>query len=196
MRKSKENLKYSEEQIDEALEIMKYIKEQSKGNPEFGFDEDLSFFLKTMKFLTPQSYGSRVQNKLIESLNFTKVDQKLDRGDYRDQFGDHYEVKISLITETNNALNMVQLRPWQDIKGYICIAIDLRGIEPEIYTFKLDKDQMMNECEKMNASSAHGTKNAVEKNENVELRLGLIVNEKNKHFIRWKETYLTEYDFK
>lgn len=174
---------------------MKYIKEQSKGNPEFAFDEDLSFFLKIMKFLTPQSYGSRVQNKLIESLNFKKVDPKLDKGDYKDKFGHHYEVKISLITETNDALNMVQLRPWQDIKGYICIALDLRDVNPNIYTFMLDKKQMQEECNLMKATAAHGTKNAIENNDNVELRLGLIISEKNEHFLRWKQNYLTEYNF-
>lgn len=187
-------MKYTEEQVDSALEIMRYFKESSDGKPEFGYDLSLNFFLKIMKFLTPQSYGSRIQNKLIKSLGFSKVDQRLDKGDYKDQFGHHYEVKISLITETNNSLNMVQIRPWQEIKGYICIAIDLRE-DPKIYTFKLNKEEMKAECELMKASSAHGTKNAVKNNENIELRMGLKIDLKNKDFLRWKEKYLTDYEF-
>ncbi len=194
-KKNKDSFKYSEAEIDQALQVMKYIKEKSKNNPEFVFDKELSFFLKVMKFLTPQSYGSRVQNKLIESLNFTKVEAKLDKGDYKDGFGQHYEVKISLITETNEALNMVQIRPWQKIYGYICIAIDLRDIDPKIYTFKLTKKEMEKECIAMNASSAHGTKKAIEDNKNVELRLGLTINDENTHFLRWKKKYLTKFNF-
>lgn len=180
----------TQEEISLALETMKRVRNLSKGNSRYGFNDDFDTFIMKMMCLTPQSYGARIQKYLIERFGFETIPPKDDAGDLKDQTGEHWELKASIITSTNTALNMVQIRPWQDIYGYYCIAIDTRVSPFKETIFALSKSQMNQELEAMKATSAHGTKTATANNDNVELRLSLNINPDDSNYQRWIETYL------
>ena len=108
--------------------------------------------------------------------------------------GDFYEVKCSIITLTNPRLNFVQIRDWQNIKGYFGIAFDTRIRPINIEVYRLDKSQMKEECNLMKASSAHGTEEANKNNANKELRFDLKIDPNDKNYIRWQK-YKSNYKF-
>jgi len=175
------------EKIKEALKITNEIKELSVGNKELGFDLPIRDFITVMQMLTSQSYGSRIQNRLIKILGFKGVAANKDTGDCEDTYGDFHEVKASIVTPTNPRLNFVQIRPWQNIKGYIGVAFDTRVDPMRIEVYTLDKNQMKEECEIMNASSAHGTKKANENNTNTELRFDIKIDPEDQNYKRWQK---------
>lgn len=181
----------SEQQIDEALKTLNYIRLSADKDKEFGFSDEFNLFIKKMLFLNPQSYGSRIQNYVAKSFNLGVVNQKNDKGDLRNSLNQHFEVKASLITHINPCLNLVQIRLWQKISGYFCVAIDTRETPFKTYVFFLTKNEMEIECAN-NASSAHGTQAAVENNMNKELRMSLVINPQNSLFQEWCRKYLQE----
>ena len=167
------------------------LREAISKNKKWGFDLPEKEFIKGMVYLNPQSYGARIEKYIKEKLGFKKVRAKENRGDLRSDVPEFYEVKTSLITPTNDALNLVQIRLWQYNDYYLCIAYDLRDISNyKKYLFLLTHDEMEMECE--HASAAHGTSVSNNNNENIELRLSIICNENDDTFNRWKEEYLVE----
>lgn len=182
------------EKIREAQKIQNEIKQMSVTDKELGFDLPIRDFIMLMQMLTAQSYGSRIQNRFIKELGLKKVSAGENMGDCVDNMGDFYEVKCSIITVTNTRLNFVQIRPWQKIKGYFGIAIDTRVEPTRIEVYRLDKSQMEEECERMKASSAHGTKEANKHNENKELRFDLTIDQRDLDYIRWQK-YRSNYQF-
>jgi len=172
--------------IEDCLVIANEIKALSIENPELGFDLPIRDFITVMQMLTAQSYGSRIQNRMIKELGFKKVSARDNCGDCKDTFGDFWEVKCSIITPTNLSLNFVQVRPWQNIR-YIGIAFDTRVKPTNIEFYRLDKSQMTAECEIMKASSAHGTKEANKNNSNKELRFDIKIDPTDINYIRWQK---------
>jgi hypothetical protein len=173
--------------IKESLVITNEIKRLSINDKTLGFELPIRDFIAVMQMLTAQSYGSRIQNRLLKLLEFSRVPASENMGDCKDRFGDFYEVKASIVTPTNFKLNLVQIRPWQKIKGYICVAFDTRVDPIKIEVYTLDKNQMKEECEIMRASSAHGTKEANENNINKELRFDINIDPSNEHYHRWQK---------
>lgn len=148
-------------------------------------------FIKGMCLLNPQSYGTRIENRIRDELNYTKVPAKDNCGDLISPNDKKVEVKISLLTPSNDSLNMVQIRLFHDVDYYLCIAYDCRDITNyRKYTFLLTHDEMVEEC--VNAHAAHGTGKVNSMNKNVELRLGIKCIEGNTLFERWKDKYLQE----
>ena len=180
---------FTEAELDEALALIAEISKMANGNPGFGFDDPYDFFIKKMMCLTPQSYGARIQNYIAEKFNLQKVIQAKGKGDWKNSMQQHYEVKVSIITGNNDSLNVVQIRPWQEISGYYLVAIDTRTSPFKSFVFHLSKNEMSIECEKL-ASSAHGTKSANSNNENVELRFSVKISETDPTFIGWCSKYL------
>jgi len=173
--------------IKESLSIINEIKALSIQDKELGFDLPIRDFVTVMQMLTSQSYGSRIQNRLIKLLGFKKVAATRDAGDCEDAYGDFHEVKASIVTPTNPSLNFVQIRPWQNIKGYIGVAFDTRVDPMRIEVYTLDKNQMKDECGLTKASSAHGTKEANKNNSNKELRFDIKIDPDDKHYQRWQK---------
>lgn len=161
-------------------------------NKKWGFDLPEKEFIKGMVCLNPQSYGARIETYIKERLGFTKVKAKDNRGDIMNSVANlFYEVKISLLTLSNSALNLVQIRLWQENDYYLCVAYDLRDISNyRKYIFLLTHDEMEKECERANA--AHGTSVSNNNNKNVELRLSINCDENNDTFDKWKENYLID----
>lgn len=179
---------------DELIEeIGRHIEVITK-DKEYGFDFSMKDFIKSMSIIKPQSYGKRIENKIIKDLDSIAVSSRDDKGDMLSKKGDYYEIKISLLTKTNNNLNMVQIRPWQKIDYYLCIAFDIRDLKNfKTFAFLLKKEDMLNEMKEVNASSAHGTKKALLENKHIELRYSLKISEKDEVFKRWMKNYNVDY---
>lgn len=172
------------------------ISELIKQNKEFGSTLPIRDFVLLMQMLTPQAYGARIQNRLISEIGFKKVKQSDDEGDCEDVFGDRWEIKASIVTNTNNFLNLVQIRPWQNIKGYLCVVFDTRVDPMAIMVYRLFKNNMQEECIFCKAASAHGVRAVLaENNKNIELRFGIKIDESDSDFIRWNNKYLTKFNF-
>lgn len=180
-----DSLKEYREKLDR---ITKELK-----NKEWGFDKPWEHFITAVSLLSAQSYGARIQNRIIKENEFTKIAASEEKGDYLKN-GQGVEFKASIINEANKYLNMVQIRLWQNV-SYHCVAFDIRGQNFKTYNFNLTHDQMEQEISTMNACAAHGTSSANDSNEKVEYRVGLVVDPEDKHFKRWTEKYLTHYDY-
>lgn len=172
-------------------------------------DEDLnlppSTFFVSMAYLTPQSYGAKIQKYVANRLGMAPVHVQKDQGDWTDSENRFFELKSSLLTDTNAAMNLVQIRKWQNLDGYFALAVDLRDIKPEdenwnkfserVHVFYLTKEQMLYECDILKAPNAHGTKEATSANANVELRLSINVSETDPIFNRWCDNYKIDNSF-
>ena len=86
----------------------------------------------------------------------------------------------------NNAVNIVQVRPWQDCDYIIQSISDDRAT-----TFVLTHAEMMLEMERLKASRAHGTQ-ALVNNENIEYRMSL--KRDSVDWDRWINNYHKEGD--
>jgi hypothetical protein len=167
------NLDIDMNEINSCLKIMQKIREDANNNKKWGFDLKLEDFAKAMLCLNPQSYGSRIDNRLSNDLFLSKSDD-LDRRDKLTAFGEYIEWKGSIFTSCNSFLNLVQIRPWQNT-NYIYYAFDLRDFDNiKIQLFYLNKDQM--DLELKNSSSAHGTKKSNLNNINNELAIRICVD--------------------
>jgi hypothetical protein len=159
----------------------------------WGDDKSDKEFIKGMTLLTPQSYGAKIEERIRKILNFSKNKSGDDCGDLKSPSGKNIEIKSSILTITNDALNLVQIRLFHDVDYYLCIAYDCRDIiNFKTYIFLLSHDDMKAECEITNASAAHGTRTVNKINNNIELRLSILCNLTNKIFQRWCEKYLME----
>jgi|GEM_PF-1727314 len=177
------------DKIENAFKVNQKIKTESTLDKRYGFDFPFSTFIYSMSILTPQMYGSRLESYIIEKFKLDRVSSKDGLGDFQDSLCQKYELKVSLITVTNNCLNMVQIRPWQGINGYLMIAIDTRSSPVNLYAFQLSKQQLLDELIQLNASSAHGTKKANASNGKIELRMSLKIDNNDVDFQRWMSEY-------
>ena len=113
---------------DDVTEFLKRRNDISK-NKDWGMDLTEKLFIMGMVFLNPQAYGARIEKWVRLYLNFTKVPAKDNHGDLVNLITNlFYEMKVSLLTPSNSALNLVQIRLWQPNDYYICIAYDLRNM--------------------------------------------------------------------
>jgi hypothetical protein len=174
--------------VEEALCTLQEVRLEANGDALYGFNERWVDFIKRMRLLTPQSYGGRVQNYLFRRLGWKPVDQKLDKGDVVNSLGQHFEVKVSLITETNSQVNMVQIRPWQDISGHYIFVVDTTAVGWPLTHFFLSRNEMGSELALL-GTSAHGTKEATKDNANRELSIRLPWKPGADLFERWCRFY-------
>ncbi len=173
--------------LDEAFNTIQSIREESKDDEEYGFNNSWKTFMKKMMFLTPQSASIRIQNYIIKKSLFRKLPPSLDRGDATDgrRF---YEIKVSVLTNTNDIMNVVQIRMWQKIDGYQIFAIDSLD-NFTIYHFFLTKNEMKKEVERI-GNNSHITKKSLMKNENIEMSIRIKPN--SEHFNRWMDLYYVD----
>lgn len=179
----------SNNDIDALCDLVSEVRVEAKDNNEFGFNDEFPTFLKKMYLLNPQSYGPRIQNRIRKELKWDKIKPSADNGDIlspKDQ--SPYEVKASLITESNQQLNLVQIRLWQNV-SYICFWFNVKT--GEFSTYILTHEQMEDEVGIM-GSSAHGTKSSIQENKNKELRLSLNIDKLDLNFVRWESLYKSD----
>jgi hypothetical protein len=172
-------------EIDIALKTLREVKLNSSKDLRYGFDLNWEDFIKIMQFLSPKSFGTRIQNRIIELNEFTKVNPSDDNGDFSIS-GKSYEFKTSILTTSNKLANFVGIRPYQgEIDGYILIVIDTNSVPYKTLQFKLFKDQMKEELEIMKANPSNGTKQSNLLNKNISYRFSIDVISDNINSKRW-----------
>jgi hypothetical protein len=149
---------------------------------------DWEEFILLMSLKTPQSYGSLIQNRIIKQLKGEKVKASLNKGDILIN-KNYCEIKSSILTHSNNVLNLVQIRPWQELSGYFCFAFDIRYTRIfNIHQYFLTHGQMMQELSIL-GQSAHGTKVVTAKNTHNEKAIRINVSNDDSNFKRWEHSY-------
>lgn len=150
-------------------------------------NEPWLLFYSSMRMLNPQSYGSRLERRFIREFGWEGVSSRIGRGDAVDPAtGEHYEIKTTLITRSNNRANFVQLRSHQDIAGYHCFIIEE---DARIHHLYLTKEQMIAEEAAAGGQSAHGTQNAIANNDTTEGVIRVPWTQDSPERERWINTY-------
>lgn len=182
----------TKKKIEEVIDVMDIIRQEAQKDLEYGFNLDWDFFMKTMRILTTQSSGIRMQNYIFKRLGWAKVPSKLNKGDVKNSLGQYFEVKVSTITTSNKTANIVQIRLYQKISAYHIFVID--STRNYILThFNLSKNEMKEEVRLIGAQ-AHGTKGAVVNNKNIEYAIHFNWDEKDKTYKRWVKKYKQDTD--
>jgi len=170
--------------LDDFIETKKWIM----NNPLKLFNKNWSTYIKMMMYLHPQSYGSKIQKRIVHELGLNSVNSRNDKGDFIDKFGDHYELKVSLSIDDDPKINLVQIRPWQNTNYYF-ISFVYKNKNIYAYCFKLSHKEMENEIKLTKMSPAHGTKTSLKDNKNIEYRLTFPIDPNNEIFLRWFKNY-------
>lgn len=140
-------------------------------------------FYKISSVLSTQSRSPLWENYFIKKHNCERVNKNEDRGDLRKN-GRYYEYKSSGYN-LDNSVHMLQIRPWQDC-GYIIQSVSDDGAT----TFVLTHAEMMLEMDRLKASSAHGTRKALEDNKTIEYMMR--VEKDSADWDRWISNYCKE----
>lgn len=161
-----------------------------KNNTDQLENENWDIFIKAISQLNPQSYGTIIEKRIIRDLKLTKNHSRQGIGDCHDMFGVNYEIKISMIRDITNRINMVQIRDWQST-DYYCFAFFLSHEDVYGACFRLTHDEMIEELKLTNATTAHGTKHVADSNMHVERAIRLLPSMEDQHFLRWIDCYTT-----
>lgn len=150
-------------------------------------EEKLNLYEVLHFYITPQSYGSKIENYKLKQYNLGKISSKKDKGDCVTKNGLFGEIKASF-SSNKNEFRFVQIRPHQNCDFYLFIAINPEEDYKE-YQFFIKNDEMKDVLKKMKATSCHG----VNKKDNPEeLSFTLKFNSANwKYFIN-NYLYTTE----
>lgn len=181
-----------EEDIDTTIKILDIVREEAIKIKRYGFDDDWVLFMKKMRLLNSQSSGAKYQNRIFESLGWEVVSQKLGKGDVKNSLNQHFEVKASVITTSNPLVNMVQIRPWQDIAGHYIFVIDSFN-NYHVTTFYLSKAEMKEEI-KLCGQYSHGTTQINEGNQHREYSIRFNWVKKDEIYKRWQKYKQTDVD--
>ncbi|MDR0676161.1 MAG: hypothetical protein LBF97_03865 [Elusimicrobiota bacterium] len=174
-------IKDIQNEVKSKIIILNKILEFEDGN----IDEvkDLNKLLILTSFMSSQKKASLFEKFFRSKTNFIKISQKENKGDFKDNDNNFYELKVSLKNEALS-INMRQIRLYQDIEYYIILYLD--NCKENSFSFKLTKEQMTEEV-KLLGGICHGCKKAVENNEVKEFSISLKLNSKN--FKRWEDNY-------
>lgn len=173
------------QQLDDVIRSLNDIRTQDTST---WLDNPWHIFIRKCYLLNPQQWGGLIRSYLFHRLGWTKVKDTEDRGDVRNTLGQYFEVKVSMITPKNAAINVVQIRLWQNISGYHIFVIDTTN-HFKLYHFSLSKSEMKQE-DNLLGHSAHGTQQAIIHNVNKERRFSVPWDLTNEHLTRWKQNYL------
>lgn len=180
---------HNDSQIEIALQILREIKEDSSKDSKYGFNDDWNTFIKKMQFLSPKSFGTRIQNRIIEKNNFKIVSASKDRGDF-EKDGKYFEFKTTILTPSNTGANFVNVRPYQEIDGYYCLVVNTNVSPYETKQFYLTKEQMDKELKLLKANASNGTLESNKENKNLSYRFTIDFSAENGSAVRWINEYL------
>jgi len=143
------------------------------------------FILKIFSSCDPASYGKQYCNKLIHDLrkklknNIDCVSDSDDRGDMSIRYyplnmlgnkvnnaeSKYYEIKISYLSKKTKTYRIRNIRPYQNLNGYILTFVDCdNSFKEEIYL--LSSDDLFNKCG-LTFTYMNGTKGRNEDNTGV-----------------------------
>jgi hypothetical protein len=174
------NISNINELLNEIIEIKKTLR-VSIDLQKINEDVFLKFLLQTK---TPQSYGALFEKRFIYRNNLVKNHQKDEIGDFYDiNKKRNIEYKVSILKVDKKLINIVQIRPQQNVDYIIHAINNLDEFNPTTEKiFYLTKNDMINECKNMKAGSAHGKREIAK-----ELRLDIIYRSDN--WNRWCNNY-------
>ncbi len=199
MEYTKEDIEYLEELcadneiIKMKIRINDYLTYKYASNKYYSFDMYIYDFMIRVYNLKPQRYGFRVQAYFSLLMGYKLIPSSLDSGDFENKYGELVEFKCSFLGLNSNVINVRQVRLWQDIHYYYIFEVDFTDLDKIKYkTFKLTKQEMIEECEIL-GNPCHMT--ALKNGENKNVELGFEINRNSKHYTRWLEKYyLKNYD--
>lgn len=99
--------------------------------------------------------GPLLESLVRKELNLIKVPSSQDRGDIKNSKEEYFEVKTGFLSDSEK-IKLQQVRPFQDLKAYLCFHYDPYLGELLIHT--IDKEKMSNICSTI-ISSSHGAGN-------------------------------------
>ena len=182
-----------ENTISKLLEILNPFKDPwvqlrllAKNEPEAFSNLPIKIFLKACFYLYPQSYGTKIEKRIKTDMGYGPRKKKV--GDATKD-GKNKEIKVSIIGETNQCINIRQIRMWEEC-DYILCGVDLRDVDkPAIYLFEVLHSDMKEELLLIGVSNSHGTEESNKNNINIEGSSSIKVDTSDKHFCRWLQKY-------
>lgn len=164
----------------------KAAQSTSKKTQAAMLNEPWPVFIRRMRLLTAQSYGSRIQSYVSHFYGWQPVAQTDNLGDVTLEDGTYAEYKASLITASNTGANFVQIRLFQDIQHYRFAVVDPQY---KYWRFDFTKEQMAEEVKRY-GNAAHVAKGSFEDNPNQEWAIRFTWKDSNEIRTRWVEKYL------
>lgn len=148
-------------------------------------------FQLAMRLLNPQSYGSQFEKRIRDAYGWKKNAAKDRNGDACYELYDcevNSEIKVSLTTDTDKNVNILQIRDSHSMDFYDIFIIHIDNV---VEHFRLSKDQMRKELVLTGSNLAHGTKgNDDGRYENAEYRIDFKATDNDPIYKRWREEYL------
>lgn len=179
---SRETIRYILKHINRAREVVAAVYGVRKSLVDLAMRGDISEreFYKISSVLTPQSRSPMWERYFREKHACAPVKKDQNKGDF-EKNGKHYEYKASGYN-ADGAVHVVQIRLWQNC-DYVVQAIS----DDEIVTFVLSHAEMQKETRRLNATTAHGTKEVAGASRHVELRMTLKPGTED--WARWNKLY-------
>jgi hypothetical protein len=162
-------------------------------NKDFGLEYNFNDFMLLMRPLTSQSSGTRIQNFVSNLLGFKRISKDENSGDFMNSGGKTFEFKSSVISESNSKVNIVQIRPHQDVEGYYILIVDSLDIDNIKHWLLYLSNSLMKAELNLLGNYAHGTKIANANNETKEWRISIPWDKNDTSLKRWL-TYSTKID--
>ena len=157
----------------------------------FGNDLKMDHYLKVLfLYFNPQSYGARIQNRLIKEYDLEKIKSSLDKGDAISRNNLYLEIKASY-RNIEDEFSFVQIRPYQNCDLYLLTAIDVED-NFKLYNFLINKQNISEFLTKVKAGNCHGVSKNKKDTSNEELRFTVKFNSD-----LWKfmvKNYLTSFE--
>lgn len=156
----------------------------NKNKVEDGLNFD-DFLAACYVMCSSQSYGPKIEKRVIKEYNFKKIPQKKGEGDllttdksnfphFKFPESSKSELKISFLS-SDKSWNLIQLRPYEKFDYYVFLMIDPYK-QCDFEWFVLRKEDINNTNFKLN--SIHGTKESNKENKNIEYKLTVEKNSK------------------
>lgn len=148
--------------------------------------------VKLCSMLTPQGKARELENLLAKTcLNGADlISPSLDMGDAKDASGKLWELKTSTSNATD-ALNLRQIRPWQQVDFYLCSYINETNPQNSRF-YVLTKQEMWEEVQLL-GSPTHGLTSASAQDETVEWSVTIYpYSDSREATERWNEKYLSD----
>lgn len=157
-------------------------------------------FQLAMRLLNPQSYGAHFERRIRNAYGWNKNKAKDRNGDANYSVGNvniNTEIKISLTTDIDKAVNVVQIRPSHSMDYYDIFVIFQ---DSSVDHYRLSKKEMSYELKMTGYKLAHGTIDGNDSSyDNAEYRIDFISEPGNSVYDRWQqylvddESTLTDY---
>ena len=161
------------------VDYLLLAEQRAKNKNEVENDLDFTNFLGACFVkCSSQSYGPKIEKRIINDFGFGKIPQKNGEGDfkaiektkfpfYEFKLGERCELKISFLS-SNKSWNLIQLRPYESFEYYVFLLINpLNKCAQEWFVIK--KEDINENNFKLNAT--HGTKKSNKLNKNIEYKL-------------------------